>query len=168
MKPAAPVTRNFMRDFLFELAVWRASQHAIQRHPSGMTTRYEDLAAWRHSIALAAKVYAATRHLPSDEPLGLVRELRKAALSVPDSIAEGASQGRRGDFVHCLEAARGALSQLQTRLVIAAAQDLLGTTGCPVAEVTEVGRDLEHLIRRVKASALAAHARACAPQSRDR
>lgn len=58
-----------------------------------MTIRHEDLAAWRHSIALAAKVYAATRHLPSDESLGLVRELRVAALSVPSSIAEGAALG---------------------------------------------------------------------------
>src|SRR5688572_33322843 len=103
MDPAAPVTRNFMRDFLFELAVRRASRLAIQGHPRGpgsagvicdaiaMTTRHEDLAAWRHSIALAAKVYAATRHLPSDESLGLVRELRAAALSVPSSIAEGAA-----------------------------------------------------------------------------
>ena len=128
-----------------------------------MTTRHEDLAAWRHSIALAAKVYAATRHLPSDEPLGLVRELRRAALSVPSSIAEGAAAGRRADFVHCLEAARGALSQLQTRLVIAGGQDVIGTTACPSADVTEVGRELDALIRRVRAAGLAAHARACAP-----
>jgi four helix bundle protein len=128
-----------------------------------MTTRHEDLAAWRHSIALAAKVYAATRHLPSDEPLGLVRELRRAALSVPSSIAEGAAAGRRADFVHCLEAARGALSQLQTRLVIAAGQDVIGATACPSADVTEVGRELDALIRRVRAAGLAAHARACAP-----
>ncbi|HXS92491.1 MAG TPA: four helix bundle protein [Steroidobacteraceae bacterium] len=128
-----------------------------------MTTRHEDLAAWRHSIALAAKVYAATRHLPSDEPLGLVRELRRAALSVPSSIAEGAAAGRRADFVHCLEAARGALSQLQTRLVIAAGQDVIGATACPSADVTEVGRELDALIRRVQAAGLAAHARACAP-----
>ena len=128
-----------------------------------MTTRHEDLAAWRHSIALAAKVYAATRHLPSDEPLGLVRELRRAALSVPSSIAEGAAAGRRADFVHCLEAARGALSQLQTRLVIAGGQDVIGATACPSADVTEVGRELDALIRRVQAAGLAAHARACAP-----
>ena len=126
-----------------------------------MTTRHEDLAAWRHAIALAAKVYAATRHLPSDEPLGLVQELRRAALSVPSSIAEGAALGRRREFVHCLEAARGALSQLQTRLVIAVGQDLIGS---PVADVTEVARELDRLIRQVRASALAAHARACAPQ----
>jgi len=128
-----------------------------------MTTRHEDLAAWRHSIALAAKVYAATRHLPSDEPLGLVRELRRAALSVPSSIAEGAAAGRRADFVHCLEAARGALSQLQTQLAIAAGQDVIGATACPSADVTEVGRELDALIRRVRAAGLAAHARACAP-----
>ena len=127
-------------------------------------TRHEDLAAWRHSIALAAKVYAGTRHLPSDEPLGLVQELRRAALSVPSAIAAGAARGRRGDFVHCLEAARSALSQLQTQLVIAVGQDLIGATACPGADVTEVARELDGLIRRLQASRLAAHARACAPQ----
>lgn len=129
-----------------------------------MTTRHEDLAAWRHSIALAAKVYAATRQLPSDEPLGLVQELRRAALSVPSSIAEGAARGDRGEFVHCLHAARGALAQLQTQLVIAAAQELIGRAASPLADVTEVARELDGLIRRVRASGLAAHARACAPQ----
>ena len=129
-----------------------------------MTTRHEDLAAWRHSIALAAKVYAATRHLPSDEPLGLVGELRRAALSLPSSIAEGAALGRRHEFVHCLQAARGALSQLQTRLVIAIGQELIDRAACPAADVTEVARELERLIRQVRASGLAAHARAYAPQ----
>ena len=128
-----------------------------------MTTRHEDLAAWRHSIALAAKVYAATRHLPSDEPLGLVQEMRRAALSVPSTIAEGAAAGRRGEFVHCLEAARGALSQLQTRLVIAMGQELIDKAACPSAEMTEVTRELDRLIRNVQTSALTAHARACAP-----
>lgn len=137
-----------------------------------MTTRHEDLAAWRHSIALAAKVYAATRQLPSDEPLGLVGELRRAALSVPGSIAEGAALGRRSEFVHCLQAARGALSQLQTRLVIAEGQGLIGagatgTDASPLANVTEVARELDGLIRRVRGSGLAAHARACAPQRHD-
>jgi four helix bundle protein len=133
-----------------------------------MTTRHEDLAAWRHSIALAAKVYAATRHLHSDEPLGLVRELRRAALAVPSSIAEGAALGRQREFVHCLEAARSALSQLQTRLVIAVGQELLDSAACPAADVTEVCGELERLIRGVRASGLVAHARACAPRTRER
>lgn len=138
-----------------------------------MTTRHEDLAAWRHSIALAAKVYAATRQLPSDEPLGLVGELRRTALLVPSSIAEGAALGRRSEFVHCLQAARGALSKLQTRLVIAAGQgliassDAIGAAASPLADVTEVARELDGLLRRVRASGLAAHARACAPQRRE-
>jgi four helix bundle protein len=133
-----------------------------------MTTRHEDLAAWRHSIALAAKVYAATRQLPSDEPVGLVQELRRAALSVPSSIAEGAARGGRGEFVHCLQAARGALAQLQTQLVIAVAQELIGREASAVADVTEVARELDGLICRVRASGLAAHARACAPPPRQR
>jgi four helix bundle protein len=132
-----------------------------------MTTRPEDLAAWRHSIALAAKVYAATRQLPSDEPLGLVRELRRAALSVPSSIAEGAAHGRRGEFVHCLQAARGALAQLQTQLLIAVAQELIVQAVSPLGDVSEVAHELEGLIRCLRTSALAAHARACAPPRRE-
>src|SRR5678815_3101527 len=120
-----------------------------------MTTRQEDLAAWRHSIALAAKVYAATRHLPSDEPLGLVQELRRAALSVPSSIAEGAGLGRRREFVHCLEAARGALSQLQTRLVIAVGQELIERAACSASAVSAPRREQDRLLRKVRASALA-------------
>ena len=129
-------------------------------------TRHEDLAAWRHSIALAAKVYAATRHLPSDEPLGLVRELRRAALSVPSSIAEGAVLGQKAEFVRCLRAARASLSQLQTHLAIAVDQEVIGAAASPLNDVTEVARDLDDLIRRVRTSGLAAHARACAPQPR--
>jgi hypothetical protein len=34
--------------------------------------------------------------------------------------------------------------------------------------VTEVARELDGLIRRVRASGLAAHARACAPPTRER
>jgi four helix bundle protein len=138
------------------------------RVPQGrftMTTRPEDLAAWHHAIALAAKVYAATRHLPSDERLGLVRELRRAALSVPSRIAEGAALGRRREFVHCLEAARGALSQLQTRLAIAVGQELIDTAACPAADVREVSRELDRLICQMRAAGLAAHARACSPLS---
>jgi four helix bundle protein len=129
-----------------------------------MVPVHENLAAWRRSIALAGKVYSATRQLPGDEPLGLARELRRAALSVPSSIAEGAACGRRSEFVHCLQAARSALAQLQTQLVIACAQQLIDAAASPLADVTQVARDLDGLIRRVSASALVAHARACAPQ----
>jgi four helix bundle protein len=131
-----------------------------------MVPARENLDAWRHSIELAGTVYSATRQVPGDEPLGLVSELRRAALSIPSSIAEGAARGRRGEFVHCLQAARSALAQLQTQLVIAGAQELIDAAASPLAEVKEVARDLESLIRRVRASALAAHARACAPQPR--
>jgi four helix bundle protein len=126
-----------------------------------MTTRHEGLAAWRHSIALAAKVYAATRQLPSDDTLGLVRELRSAALSIPSRIAEGAASDARADFLRCLQVARGSLAQLQTQLAIA--QDLLGMAAAPLIDATEVARGLDELVRRVRASNLAAHARACAP-----
>ena len=133
-----------------------------------MNSRHEGLAAWRQSIALAGKVYAATRQLPSEEPVGLVTELRRAALAIPSSIAEGSAGTRRDEFVRCLYTARSALSRLQTRVVIAVEQGLIGADACPLDEVTKLGRELDCLLRRVRASGLAAHARACAPPRPER
>jgi four helix bundle protein len=134
-----------------------------------MKTRHEDLAAWRHSIALAAKVYAATRQLPSDEPLGLVGELRRAALSVPTSIAACAACGRHCEFVHCLQAARSALAQLHTQLVLGPAQELIAAAASPRSDVRKVSGDVASLIRRVGTSALVTTAgRSCACQDSGR
>ena len=76
---------------------------------------HKDLIVWQNSIALASKVYAATRQLPSDEPLRARPAAAPRAVSVPSNIAEGAAQGRRGEFMQFLHIARGSLSELETQ-----------------------------------------------------
>ena len=127
----------------------------------GTITSHRDLFVWQKSIALASKVYAATRLLPSEEHSGLNQQLRCAAVSIASSIAEGSARSSRAEFIQFLRAACGSLSQIETQVLIAADQGLIGQSELLIEDIAEVGRLLNGLIRSVNSAGRIAHAKAC-------
>ena len=59
---------------------------------------HKDLDAWKLSRALVTRVYAVTRTFPEAEAWGLTGQMRRAAVSIPSNIAEGAARGSRREF----------------------------------------------------------------------
>jgi four helix bundle protein len=128
-----------------------------------MITSHKDLVVWKKSIALASKVYAATRRLPRDERFGLTLQLRRAAISIPSNIAEGSARRTRAEFVQYLHIARGSLSEVETQMLVARDQGFVSASDCVFEDLAEVGRLLNGLISRLASNRQAAHAVACAP-----
>jgi four helix bundle protein len=126
-------------------------------------TSHKDLLVWQKAVALAGKVYAATRQLPRDERFGLSLQLRRAAISIPSNIAEGSARRTRAEFVQYLHIARGSLSEVETQMMVVQDQGLLSDSNCLLEEIAEVGRMLNALITRLAVNRQAAHAKACAP-----
>lgn len=61
-----------------------------------MTPRtHRNLDAWKEGVLLAQKVYKVTEALPDQERYGLTAQMRRAAVSVPSNIAEGAARASR-------------------------------------------------------------------------
>jgi len=79
----------------------------------------KELKIWNKAINLAVEVYKATSTFPTDERFGLISQSRRAAVSIPSNIAEGAGRNSVKEFNNFLGIANGSSYELQTQLVIA-------------------------------------------------
>lgn len=67
---------------------------------------------------MATVVYRVTGAFPAAETYGLTGQMRRAAVSVPSNIAEGAARSPK-EFARFLSIAGGSLSELDTQIEIA-------------------------------------------------
>jgi len=79
----------------------------------------KELKIWNKAIVLAVDVYKATSTFPTDERFGLISQARRAAVSIPSNIAEGAGRNSIKEFNNFLGIANGSSYELQTQLIIA-------------------------------------------------
>jgi len=79
---------------------------------------HHKLDAWRKSIDLVVEIYKATDSFPKEERYGLTSQIRRAAVSIPANIAEGAARFSNREFAHFLSNAQGSASELETELII--------------------------------------------------
>lgn len=100
--------------------------------------KHYDLVLWQQAMLLVKHVYEVTRFFPTEEKFGLIAQIRRAAISVPSNIAEGAARQTNKEFIQFLVIARGSLSELDTQFLLA--KDLAFTLEQP---------DLENQIDRV-------------------
>jgi len=86
---------------------------------SKMEKPHKKLEAWKQSMDLVVEIYKATEQLPKQEIYGLTNQVRRAAVSIPCNIAEGAARQTKKEFTNFLHIAQGSLSELDTQIEIA-------------------------------------------------
>ncbi len=114
-----------------------------------MSNTHKDLEIWKQGIELVVRIYQTTQAFPKDEEYGLKSQMRRAAVSYPSNIAEGAARASRRGYTQFLRVSLGSLSELETQVVIA---DRLGYfKGTPLLEEVEaLRRKTLNLIRYMK------------------
>ena len=75
---------------------------------------YRDLWVWNDGMDLADQVYRLTARFPDSERFGLVSQMRRASVSIPANIAEGAARWQLGPYVQHLLIARGSAYEIET------------------------------------------------------
>lgn len=85
----------------------------------------KELKIWNKAIDLAVDVYRATSTFPTDERFGLTSQSRRAAVSIPSNIAEGAGRNSPKEFNNFLGISNGSCYELETQLIIANKLELL-------------------------------------------
>ena len=79
---------------------------------------HRNLLAWQKAIELVLAIYNATGNFPNEEIYGLTSQLRRAAISVPSNIAEGAADRTTQQFCNFLSNSIGSLNEIDTQLYV--------------------------------------------------
>lgn len=113
---------------------------------------YRDLDIWKRSCTLVTTVYSATSAFPKREMFGLTRQIRRAAVSVPSNIAEGAARLYTREYIRFLSNALGSIAELETQLIVSV--DLGYTTQERIEhifqELDQIGRMTRRLVQRLE------------------
>jgi four helix bundle protein len=80
---------------------------------------HRDLDVWKKSMEFVKDVYQATEPFPKSEIYGLISQMRRAAISIPSNLAEGAARKGPKEFKQYLNIAQGSISELDTQIELA-------------------------------------------------
>lgn len=80
---------------------------------------HKDLDVWKFSVDLVTLIYELTSRFPKEEIFGLTNQIRRAAVSIPSNIAEGAARNSTKEFIHFLYISLGSQQEIDTQLLIA-------------------------------------------------
>jgi four helix bundle protein len=79
---------------------------------------FRKIEAYQLAIQLVSEVYKLTKTFPRDELFGLISQLRRAAVSVPANIAEGATRKTKKEYLQFLYTAKGSMAEIECHLEI--------------------------------------------------
>jgi four helix bundle protein len=83
-----------------------------------MSRNHKDLKVWQESMSFVTKIYVISGEFPKSELYGLVNQIRRAAVSIPSNIAEGAARDSAKENIHFLYYSLGSLAEVETQLLI--------------------------------------------------
>ncbi len=85
-----------------------------------MKHRFKELRIWQVAMDIAGMTYELCASFPADERFGLISQMRRAAVSIPSNIAEGAGRESELDFARFLKISVGSSYELETQCLLAA------------------------------------------------
>ncbi|MBM3356426.1 MAG: four helix bundle protein [Betaproteobacteria bacterium] len=101
---------------------------------------HRDLIAWQEAMNLVEAVYRVTSIFPKEEAFGLIAQMRRAAISIPSNIAEGAARNSSREFFQYLGVATASMAELETQLELAERLKILAKDTDILVRVRRVGR----------------------------
>ena len=80
---------------------------------------HRKLDVWKKSMEFVKDIYEATNSFPKSEVYGLTSQMRRATISIPSNLAEGAARKGTKEFKQFLNIAQGSISELDTQIELA-------------------------------------------------
>lgn len=109
-----------------------------------------DLDVWKLSMDLVENIYNMSSCFPKEEIYGLTSQIRRAAVSIPSNIAEGASRNGSKEFVQFLYISLGSISEVETQTMLAKRLGFVDKADLILKDITTIKKMLNGLIGHLK------------------
>ena len=113
---------------------------------------HRKLDVWNEAVGFVVDVYQAAKLFPKTEQYALADQLKRAAVSIPSNIAEGAARQTKKEFIQFLYIAQGSASEIDTQLEVARRLNYITdeVKGVLDARLDTIGKMLTGLIKSLK------------------
>jgi len=113
---------------------------------------FKELKIWQKARGLVKDVYLIVKEMPDDEKFGLISQIRRASVSIPANIAEGAGRNTDADFGRFLDIANGSCFELETLLILAVDLDYLSKSKYDIIfnDIEEIQKMIYSLRNKMK------------------
>ena len=111
---------------------------------------YNDLEVWKLSIDFVNKIYDITDNFPKWERYDLGSQMRRAAVSIPSNISEGAARHYNKEFIQFLYQSLGSTSEIETQLIIASNRLYIQDNTVILNDLYHIQKLIHGLIRYLK------------------
>lgn len=83
-----------------------------------MARDFKKIKAWHLSHKLVILLYRITKDFPREELFGLTSQIRRAAVSVPSNIVEGANKKSKKEYLKYLYNAKASLKEVEYQIFL--------------------------------------------------
>ena len=113
---------------------------------------FKELRVWKESRSFVKDVYSIGATFPADERFGITSQMRRAAVSIPLNIAEGAGRTGSLDFGRFIDMAYGSAAEVETLVYLCADLNFIDdeTQNNLVIKVNDLQRMLKGLAQRLR------------------
>jgi four helix bundle protein len=111
---------------------------------------HKELNVWKDSIEFVVNIYKVTAEFPKEELYGLIGQIRRACISIPSNIAEGAARNSDKEFIQFLYISLGSLAEVETQLIISEKLNYLSNSVDLFGKITNIKQMIIGLIKYLK------------------
>jgi len=113
---------------------------------------FKELKIWERSYQLTLVGYKILSEVSNDEKFGITAQLKRALISIPSNIAEGASRSTDKDFLRFLDIALGSAFEAETQFMLLKDLKLVKSDiSSLLLEINEIQKMISSFIRNLKA-----------------
>lgn len=111
---------------------------------------HRNLVAWQEAMQLVEMRYRESARFPRSEMLALTSQIRRAAVSVPSNIAEGAARNSSRELLQFVGIASGSLAEVETQLEVAVRLGYIRAAAESLKQSSKVGKLIVGLRRSLR------------------